>query len=78
MNAMNQRALQRRDWQVRKFENHDEMRNQQIRDWQACSGAERRQAAWELARDFWVDIEGKSENELRLQRSVGSFRSGRS
>ncbi len=74
---MQERAEKRKDWKVRKFDSFDQMRHQQIADWQACTGEERRQAAWELARDYWVNIENKPENELRLQRSVGYSRSGR-
>ena len=40
----------RSHWTIRKFGSHEEMRCQQVKDWQALSGAARRQAAWELDR----------------------------
>ena len=70
-------AKDRSHWVVRKCDSFDEMRRLQIADWQACSGEERRRAAWELARDYWIDMKGKTEDELRLQRTVGHAISGR-
>ncbi len=46
------------------------MRCQQVKDWQALSGSERRKAAWELVVDYWVGMKGMNPDELRLQRSV--------
>ncbi|NJM36731.1 MAG: hypothetical protein HC845_02010 [Akkermansiaceae bacterium] len=57
-------------WKIRKFNSFEELRCQQVKDWQALSGAERRQAAWELVYDYWVGMEKMNPNELRLQRSV--------
>jgi len=76
MSAMEERAKLRGNWQVRKFPNLEEMRRQQIRDWQRMSGEDRRLAAWELARDYWLNVKKLTENELRLQRSVGHSRKG--
>ncbi|MEM9280465.1 MAG: hypothetical protein AAGA96_01440 [Verrucomicrobiota bacterium] len=77
MGSLEERASARKHWSVREFDSFDEMRRQQVVDWQTRSPQERLAAAWELARDYWVTIEGKSEDELRLQRSVGHSRSGR-
>lgn len=63
----------RSHWQIRKFDSFEELRCQQVRDWQALSGAERRKAAWELVVDYWVGMKGMDPNELRLQRSVTKF-----
>lgn len=60
----------RSHWVIRKFGSHEELRRQQIRDWQDLSGAERRKAAWELVVDYWVGMKGMHPDELRLQRSV--------
>ncbi len=60
----------RSHWQIRKFNSHEELRCQQVKDWQALSGAERRKAAWELVVDYWVGMKGMHPDELRLQRSV--------
>ena len=67
---MSQPAKDRSHWVFRKFDSHDELRRQQVIDWQAVSGAERRKAAWELVVDYWVGMKGVNTNELRLQRSV--------
>ena len=77
MSSLEERARKRKDWPIRKFDSLDAMRKQQVIDWQARTGEERRQAAWELARDYWVDIKKKTEDELRFQRSVGHSTSGR-
>ncbi len=60
----------RSHWTIRKFSSHEELRCQQVRDWQAMSGKRRREAAWELVVDYWVGMKGKHPDELRLQRSV--------
>jgi len=60
----------RSHWVIRKFDSLDELRRQQVIDWQALSGAERRKAAWELVTDYWVGMKGMNPDELRLQRSV--------
>ena len=60
----------RSHWTIRKFSSHEELRCQQVKDWQKLSGAERRKAAWELVTDYWVGMKGKHPDELRLQRSV--------
>ena len=60
----------RSHWRVRKFTSFEEQRTQQVRDWQALTGAERRQAAWELVYDYWVGMKGMHPDELRLQRTV--------
>ena len=67
---MNPPLRDRSHWKLRKFNSHEELRCQQVKDWQAISGAARRQAAWELVVQYWVDMKGKSPDELRLQRSV--------
>lgn len=64
----------RSHWTIRKFSSFEEQRRQQVRDWQAVSGAERRQAAWELVVDYWVGKKGANPDELRLQRSVTQLR----
>jgi len=66
----------RSHWTIRKFSSFEEQRRQQIRDWQAVSGAARRQAAWELVVDYWVGKKGKHPDELRLQRSITHLRRG--
>lgn len=48
----------RSHWTIRKFSSFEEQRCQQVRDWQAVSGAERRKAAWELVVDYWVGKKG--------------------
>lgn len=60
----------RSNWIVKKFSSFEEQRNWQIAEWQSVSGAARRQAAWELVYDYWVNIKKIDPNELRLQRSV--------
>lgn len=55
---------------IRKFDSFDDLRRQQVIDWQALSGAERRKAAWELVTDYWVGMKGMNPDELRLQRTV--------
>ncbi|MAS96391.1 MAG: hypothetical protein CMO55_24645 [Verrucomicrobiales bacterium] len=66
----------RNHWVVGKFESLDDMRKQHVTNWQAVSGAERRRAAWELAVHYWVVEEGRPEEDLQLQKDVGSARSG--
>ncbi|MEX2578157.1 MAG: hypothetical protein WD342_03795 [Verrucomicrobiales bacterium] len=78
MGSLKERAAQRKDWPVRKFDSFDALRRQQIADWQACTPEERLAAAWDLARDYWMTVKGKSEDELRLQRTVGHSQSGKS
>jgi hypothetical protein len=63
-------------WTIRKFSSFEEQRCQQVRDWQAVPGAERRKAAWELVIDYWVGMKGRNPDELRLQRSVTRLRRG--
>ncbi|MDF1852213.1 MAG: hypothetical protein P1U85_15340 [Verrucomicrobiales bacterium] len=77
MSSLEERAEQRKNWSVRKFDSFDELRRQQVLDWQSRPPEERLAAAWELARDYWMTVKGKTEDELRLQRSVGHSRSGR-
>jgi hypothetical protein len=60
-------------WQIRKFNSHEELRCQQVKDWQALSGADRRKAAWELVYDYWVGMKGMQPDELRLQRFITNF-----
>jgi hypothetical protein len=60
----------RSHWKIRKFNSHEELRCQQIKDWQALTGADRRKAAWELVYDYWVGMKGMQPDELRLQRSI--------
>ena len=62
----------RSDWVIRKFNSHEAMRRQQIRDWQKLTGAERRSAAWELVLDYWAG-RGRSPDELGLQRTTTSI-----
>lgn len=64
----------RSNWTIRKFSSFEEQRDQQVRDWQALSGSERRKAAWELVVDYWVGKKGMNPDELRLQRSVTNLR----
>ena len=70
LHAMEPPVKDRSHWRVRKFTSFEEQRTQQVRDWQALSGAERRQAAWELVFDYWVGMKGMHPDELRLQRTV--------
>lgn len=65
-----ERKARRSNWVIRKFDSHEDLRRQQIRDWQEKSGAERREAAWELVEEYWVGSQGKTTDELRLQRTV--------
>lgn len=74
IDAVSQAKKDRSHWKIRKFESFDDMRRQQIADWQALSGAERRKAAWELVTDYWVGMKGKHPDELRLQRSVTTLK----
>jgi hypothetical protein len=67
---VSQPAKDRSHWTIRKFQSHEELRRQQVKDWQALSGAKRREAAWELVVDYWVGMKGLHPDELRLQRSV--------
>ena len=71
---MSQVKKDRSHWVVKKFTSFDEQRNWQIQEWQKVSGAQSRQAAWELAYDYWVNIQNKNPDELRLQRSITNFR----
>jgi hypothetical protein len=64
----------RSHWTIRKFSSFEDQRRQQVRDWQAVSGSERRKAAWELAVEYWVNKRGVKPDELRLQRSVTHLR----
>ncbi|MEK7950950.1 hypothetical protein [Luteolibacter soli] len=64
----------RSHWVVRKFASFEEQRCQQVRDWQAVSGAERRKAAWDLVLDYWVGVKGMDPDELRLQKSITHLR----
>lgn len=66
----------RSHWTIRKFSSFEEQRCEQIRQWQAVSGAERRKAAWELVTDYWIDKKGAHPDELRLQRSTTHLRRG--
>jgi len=68
--AVTEPVKDRSHWRIRKFDSHEELRCQQVKDWQALSGAERRKAAWELVVDYWVGMKGMHPDELRLQRSV--------
>jgi len=69
-------VIDRSHWTIRKFSSFEEQRRQQVRDWQAVSGAERRKAAWQLVEDYWIGKKGKHPDELRLQRSVTNLRRG--
>jgi len=40
----------RSHWTIRKFSSFEEQRCQQVRDWQAVSGSERRKAVWKIQR----------------------------
>lgn len=64
----------RSQWVIRKFQNHDDIRKQQIRDWQAVSDAERRTAAWEMVVEYWTEHLKRDPDELRLQRTVTNLR----
>ena len=67
---MTQPAKDRSHWTIRKFSSHEEMRSQQVNDWQEVSGAARRKAAWELVTDYWCGMKGMHPDKLRLQRAV--------
>ena len=67
----------RSHWTIKKFTSHDELRTHGIKEWQKVSGARRRQAAWELVRDYLIDVKGKQPAELRLQRTVTSVQRAR-
>ena len=71
---MSQVKKDRSHWVVKKFDSFDEQRDWQIAQWQKVSGAERRKAAWELVHDYWVGMQNKHPDELRLQRSITNFR----
>lgn len=70
---MSQPATDRSHWQIKRFDNFEDMRVEHIREWQAAGETMRLQAAWELVFDYWVGMKGMHPNELRLQRSVTSF-----
>jgi hypothetical protein len=65
-------------WMVKKFTSHEEQRIWQVKEWQKRSGAERRQAAWELVHDYWVGTKGMKPDELRLQRIITNVQRPRS
>lgn len=46
-----------------------------IQFWQGLSSEARANAAWEMVVDYW-QMKGKTEDELRLQRSVESVQRG--
>lgn len=70
LNRVTAPVKNRSHWKIRRFDSHEELRCQQVKDWQALSGADRRKAAWELVVDYWVGMKGMHPDELRLQRSV--------
>ncbi len=71
--TVNPPTKDRSHWTIRKFESLEELRCQQIKDWQALKGADRRKAAWELVTDYWIGMKGLHPDELRLQRSITNF-----
>jgi len=73
---MPSQAKDRSHWKVRKFDSLEELRCQQVRDWQAAGAAARHQAAWELVTDYWIGIKNMHPDELRFQRSVVSVTRG--
>jgi hypothetical protein len=64
----------RSHWKFRKFDSFEAQRRAHVEDWQKETGAARRAAAWELVVDYWVRVEGKHPDELRLQRTVTNFK----
>ncbi len=46
-----------------------------IEFWQSLTSKDRADACWEMVVDYWT-MKGKSEDELRLQRSVESVQRG--
>lgn len=70
LEEMNKPKKDRSNWTVKKFTNHDELRAFGIKEWQKQSGAARRQAAWELVYDYWVNVKKIHPDELRLQRII--------
>jgi len=66
----------RSHWKIKKFSSHKELRILQNQEWQNVSGAARRQAAWELVEDYWVNQRAMSPDELRLQRAITNGQRG--
>lgn len=58
---------------VQKGKIEDMDRSFDIKFWQAQDPSARFEAAWELVLHYHIDVLGKSEDELRLQRTIASF-----
>ena len=63
----------RSNWTIRKFSSFEEQRREQIRNWQRLPAADRANAVWQMAVEYYSQ-QGIQEHELRLQRSVTSVR----
>ena len=57
------------EWKVRKGKIEDLNRDFDYDYWQNQSPLARLEAAWELVRNYHIDILGENEDQLRLQRS---------
>jgi len=63
----------RSNWTIRRYDSHESLRRDQIRDWQNLPSSARAEAVWEMVVDY-SRKHGRPEDELRLQRSVTSVR----
>jgi hypothetical protein len=59
----------RSNWVVRKCDSLEEMELLHIEQWQAVSGSDRINAAWEMVVEAWK-LKKRNPDELRFQRSV--------
>lgn len=62
-------ANDRSHWKVRKCDSFEEMERLHIEDWQAVSGTERVNAAWDMVVEAW-EMKKRDPDELRFQRTV--------
>lgn len=57
-------------WQAKKGKMEDLDRSFDFNFWQDQDSTARFAAAWELARNYHVNVLGEDESQLRLQRSI--------
>jgi len=65
----------RSDWIIRKCDSFEEMERNHVRDWQALSGAERMQAAWDMVVEAW-ELKKWDPSELEFQRVIRCIKRG--
>lgn len=66
----------RSHWTVTKCDSYADMERVHIAQWQAVSGSERANAAWDMVVEAWK-LKKRDLNELRFQRSVTSVKRAR-